>query len=107
MSGSCRALAWPADAGDVAAGQQAVPVQGLEGQLAEVVQAGRPQQREAERAGVMPAQRLGVVVEVDEQRPGWYTWASSRSTTTISAASGRYARRSRFASSVPPVPPPG
>src|SRR5215471_16290972 len=56
-----------ANAGDVAAGEQAVPVQRLEGQLAEVVQAGRPQQWQTERAWVMPRHRLGVVVEVDQQ----------------------------------------
>src|SRR5436190_14696548 len=57
-----------ADARDVAAGEQAVPVELLEGQLAEVVQAGRPEQRQPQAAGVVPGQRLGVVVEVDEQR---------------------------------------
>ena len=57
-----------ADAGDVAAGQQAVPVEPLEHQLAEVVEPRLLQQRQPDRAREVPGERLGVVVEVDEQR---------------------------------------
>src|SRR5436309_10665488 len=39
-------------------------------------------------------------------RPGWYTCRSSRSTTVISASSVEKSRRSRLAVRVPPVPPP-
>ena len=56
-----------ADAGDVAAGQQAVPVELLEGQLAQVVQAGLAEQRQAQAGGIVSGERLGVVVEVDQQ----------------------------------------
>ena len=43
-----------ADAGDVAAGQQDVPVEPLEHQLAEVVQPRLLQQRQADPAGKCP-----------------------------------------------------
>src|ERR1019366_501338 len=58
-----------ADSGDVAAGKQAVPVELLEGELAEVVHAGLPQQGQAEAARVVAGERFGVVVEVDQQGP--------------------------------------
>ena len=57
-----------ADAGDVAAGQQAVPVEPLEHQLAEVVEPRLLEQRQADAGRVVARQRLGVVVEVDQQR---------------------------------------
>src|ERR1039457_1597946 len=58
-----------ADSGDVAAGKQAVPVELLEGELAEVVHAGLPQQGQAEAGRVVAGERFGVVVEVDQQGP--------------------------------------
>lgn len=56
-----------ADAGQLPAGQQAVPVQPLEGELAEVVGVRLLQQRQADGGREVAGQRLGVVVEVDEQ----------------------------------------
>ena len=56
-----------AEAGEVAAGQQAVPVDGLEQQLAEVVEPGLLEQRQPDRGRVVAGERFGVVVEVDEQ----------------------------------------
>src|SRR6266496_5659344 len=54
-----------AEAGDLPPRQQRVPVDPLEHQFAEVVEPGLAQQRQrAEVAG----QRLGLVVEVDQQR---------------------------------------
>src|SRR5579863_1602806 len=41
-----------------------------------------------------------------KSNPGWYTCRSSRSTTVMSSPPGSAERRSRFAVSVPPVPPP-
>ena len=49
-------------------GQEHVPVEPLEGELPEVVEAGLAQQRQADAAGEPPRDRLGVVVEVDQQR---------------------------------------
>ena len=59
-----------ADAGDVAAGQQRVPVDRLEQQLGEVVGARLAQQRQRAEAlrRVAAGQRLDVVVEVDQER---------------------------------------
>src|SRR5690606_32662175 len=55
---------------DGTTGQQDVPVDPAEGQLAEVVGPGLLEQshRPDHRHRVPPGQRLGVVVEVDEQR---------------------------------------
>ena len=53
--------------GEVAAREQAVPVHGLEQELAEVVEPRLLQERQADPAGIVARQRLGVVVEVDEQ----------------------------------------
>src|SRR5579859_1308441 len=50
------------------AGQQDVPVEPAEGELAEVVEPGLTQQRQPDPAREPARQRLGVVVEVDEQR---------------------------------------
>src|SRR6266540_5518363 len=57
-----------ADARDLAAGQQRVPVDPLEHQLAEVVEPRLAQQRQPECAGEVAGERLGLVVEVDQQR---------------------------------------
>ena len=57
-----------ADAGDVTAGQQAVPVEPLEHELAEVVETRLLEQWQSQPSRVVAGQRLGVVVEVDEQR---------------------------------------
>src|SRR6266496_2220550 len=54
------------DAGDLAAGQERVPVDPLEGELAEVVEPGLAQQRQPERAGEVAGEGLGLVVEVDQ-----------------------------------------
>ena len=67
-AGACRRWAWSSRAGEVAAGQQAVPVDRLEQELAEVVEPRLLQQRQADLGRVVAGQRLGVVVEVDEQR---------------------------------------
>src|SRR5581483_512495 len=57
------------DAGDVAAAEEGVPVDPLEGELAEVIQARLAQQGKRAESGREPAgQRLGLVVEVDQQR---------------------------------------
>ena len=61
--GMCRG-----EPGEVAAGEQGVPVHGLEQQLAEVVEPRLLQERQANLRGVVAGQRLGVVVEVDQQR---------------------------------------
>ncbi len=55
-------------AGDVAAWQQHVPVELLERELAEMVQAGLFQQRQADWPRESPGHRFGVVVVVDEER---------------------------------------
>src|SRR5215467_37445 len=59
----------PAEAGNVTAGQQHVPVELLESELAEMVETGLFQQREAHRPGEPPGDRLGLVVVVNEERP--------------------------------------
>ncbi len=57
------------DAGNVPAGEQRVPVQPLEHQLPEVVQPRLLQQRHRPcTSGEVAGKRLGVVVEVDQQR---------------------------------------
>src|SRR5215472_12325480 len=58
----------PAEAGNVSAGQQHVPVELLEAELAEMVQPGLFQQRQTGPAREPAGNRLGVVVVVDEQR---------------------------------------
>src|SRR5665213_4567185 len=57
-----------ANTGKVPTGQEAVPVEGLEHQLAQVVEARLLEKRQPHRGRVVPGQRLGVVVEVDEER---------------------------------------
>src|SRR5215472_10897523 len=57
-----------AEAGNVPAGQQYVPVELLEAELAEMVQPGLFQQRQTGPAREPAGNRLGVVVVVDEQR---------------------------------------
>src|SRR5215472_5197766 len=57
-----------AQAGDVVAREQNVPVELLEPELAEMVQPGLFQQWQAGRAGEPAGDRLGVVVVVDEER---------------------------------------
>src|SRR5689334_22041759 len=57
-----------ADPGDLAAGQEGVPVDPLEGELAEVVEPRLLQEREPESRRKVAGQRLDVVVEVDQQR---------------------------------------
>src|SRR5215831_21030501 len=59
----------PAEAGNITAGQQHVPVELLESELAEMVETGLLQQREAHRPGEPPGDRLGLVVVVNEERP--------------------------------------
>src|SRR5215472_15975239 len=61
---------WPglAQAGNVPARQQHVPVELLESELAEVVEAGLLQQRQADGPREPPGDRLGLVVVVDEER---------------------------------------
>src|SRR5579864_5068866 len=56
-----------ADPRDVTAGQEAVPVEPLEHQLAEVVERGLLEQRETGGDREVAGKRLCVVVEVDEQ----------------------------------------
>src|SRR6266545_5306768 len=56
------------DPGDLAAGQQGVPVEPLKHQLAEVIQARLAQKGQADSRGKVARQRLDVVVEVDQQR---------------------------------------
>ena len=57
-----------ADAGDVAPGEKHVPVDPLEGELAQVVDPRLAQERQAELGREAPRQRLDLVVEVDQQR---------------------------------------
>src|SRR6266566_6265502 len=57
-----------ADARDLAAGQERVPVDPLEGELAEMVEPRLAQQRQPEGTREVAGQRLGLVVEVDQQR---------------------------------------
>jgi hypothetical protein len=52
-----------ADAGDLAPGQERVPVDPLEGQLPEVVEARLAQERQTEGGREVPRQRLGLVVK--------------------------------------------
>src|SRR6516164_3547389 len=59
----------PAEAGNVTAGQQHVPVELLESELAEMVEAGLLQQRQANGPREPPGDRLGLVVVVNEKRP--------------------------------------
>src|SRR6516164_666174 len=59
----------PAEAGNVTAGQQHVPVELLESELAEMVEAGLLQQRQADGPREPPGDRLGLVVVVNEERP--------------------------------------
>src|SRR5512134_2031698 len=55
------------DSRDLAAREQRVPVGPLEHELPEVVQPRLAQEREAERGREVAGQRLGLVVEVDQQ----------------------------------------
>src|SRR5437667_3129910 len=57
-----------ADARNLAAGQERVPVDPLEGELAEMVEPRLAQQRQPEGTGEVAGQRLGLIVEVDQQR---------------------------------------
>src|SRR6266545_5306341 len=56
------------EAGDFPPRQQCVPVDPLEQQLAEVVEPRLAQQRQPECGGEVAGERLGLVVEVDQQR---------------------------------------
>src|SRR5215831_14400116 len=62
---------WPglAQAGNVPARQQHVPVELLESELAEMVEAGFLQQRQADGPREPPGDRLGLVGVVNEKRP--------------------------------------
>ena len=57
-----------ADAGDLASRQERVPVDPLERELAEVVEPRLAQQRQPEHGWEVAGQRLGLVVEVDQER---------------------------------------
>ena len=83
-----------ADAGDVAALQQGVPVEPLEHQLAEVVHAALLQQRHADAGGEVAGQRLGVVVEVDQQRLAEAGLDEAVGVAVVGASAARGARGS-------------
>src|SRR5918995_3767822 len=55
------------DARDLAARQECMPVDPLEGELAEVVEPRLAQERQPEGGGEVARQRFGLVVEVDQQ----------------------------------------
>src|SRR6266487_5108703 len=57
-----------ADAGQLAPGQERVPVDPLERELAQVVEPRLAQQRQPEHGWKVAGQRLGLVIEVDQQR---------------------------------------
>jgi hypothetical protein len=65
-----------ADSRDLPSRQKRVPVDPLERELPEMVEPGLAEQRQAERGREVARERLGVVVEVDQQ--GSISFPSSR-----------------------------